>query len=86
MRPAHMTRTQQPTNQLPTDMLERFRSRADKLNLDNADFHDDHAELRSVGYLAAGCRPSSADGASTSRSWRRASAGSTATPRRQRSP
>lgn len=38
---------------LPTDLLERFRSRAAALDRDNAYFSDDLAELRSAGYLAA---------------------------------
>jgi alkylation response protein AidB-like acyl-CoA dehydrogenase len=48
-----MTRTHTHTNHLPTDMLERFRSRAEKLDLDNTYFDGDLDELRSVGYLAA---------------------------------
>jgi alkylation response protein AidB-like acyl-CoA dehydrogenase len=47
-----MTRTHANTT-LPTEMLERFRSRAEKLDLDNNYFHEDLAELRSMGYLAA---------------------------------
>src|SRR5688572_28760782 len=47
-----MTRTH-ATIQRPTEMLERFRSRAEKLDLDNTYFYEDLAELRSVGYLAA---------------------------------
>jgi alkylation response protein AidB-like acyl-CoA dehydrogenase len=39
--------------ELPTEMLERFRSRAGELDRTNAYFTDDLAELRSVGYLAA---------------------------------
>ena len=39
--------------ELPTDMLERFRSRAAELDRTNTYFHDDLAELRDVGYLAA---------------------------------
>ena len=48
-----MTRTHTTTTHLPTDMLERFSSRAEKLDLDNTYFEEDLAELRSVGYLAA---------------------------------
>ena len=48
-----MTRTHATTTQLPTEMLERFRSRAEKLDLDNTYFYEDLDELRSVGYLAA---------------------------------
>ncbi|MFN0091755.1 MAG: acyl-CoA dehydrogenase family protein [Acidimicrobiales bacterium] len=48
-----MTNTATPKPQLPVEMLERFRSRADKADLDNAYFEEDLAELRSVGYLAA---------------------------------
>ena len=39
--------------ELPTDMLERFRARAADLDRSNTYFHDDLAELREVGYLAA---------------------------------
>ncbi len=39
--------------QLPTDLLEGFRSRAGSLDQANAYFHEDLAELRSIGYLAA---------------------------------
>jgi alkylation response protein AidB-like acyl-CoA dehydrogenase len=39
--------------ELPTDMLERFRSRAGELDRTNTYFHDDLAELRDIGYLAA---------------------------------
>ncbi len=39
--------------ELPTDMLERFRSRAAELDRTNSYFHDDLAELRAAGYLAA---------------------------------
>jgi alkylation response protein AidB-like acyl-CoA dehydrogenase len=48
--------TPTPTDQrleLPTDMLERFRSRAGELDRSNAYFDDDLAELRAAGYLAA---------------------------------
>jgi alkylation response protein AidB-like acyl-CoA dehydrogenase len=38
---------------LPDDMLERFRSRAGELDRSNRYFHDDLAELRDFGYLAA---------------------------------
>ena len=47
------THTTKPRPQLPTDMLDRFRSRAEKLDIDNAYFEEDLAELRSFGYLAA---------------------------------
>ena len=40
-------------SELPTDMLERFRSRAGALDRDNEYFADDLRELRDVGYLAA---------------------------------
>ncbi len=39
--------------ELPTEMLERFRSRAGELDRTNTYFHDDLAELAEVGYLAA---------------------------------
>jgi alkylation response protein AidB-like acyl-CoA dehydrogenase len=39
--------------ELPTEMLERFRSRAGELDRANAYFDEDLAELRSFGYLAA---------------------------------
>jgi alkylation response protein AidB-like acyl-CoA dehydrogenase len=39
--------------ELPTDMLERFRARAGELDRTNSYFHDDLAELRELGYLAA---------------------------------
>ena len=39
--------------ELPTDMLERFRARAGELDRTNTYFHDDLAELREIGYLAA---------------------------------
>jgi alkylation response protein AidB-like acyl-CoA dehydrogenase len=38
---------------LDTDLLERFRSRASELDRTNSYFHEDLAELRAVGYLAA---------------------------------
>ena len=41
------------TTELPIDMLERFRARAGELDRTNSYFHDDLAELRSLGYLAA---------------------------------
>lgn len=41
------------THQLPTEVLERFRSRAGELDRTNSYFADDLAELRSLGYLAA---------------------------------
>jgi alkylation response protein AidB-like acyl-CoA dehydrogenase len=39
--------------ELPTDVLERFRDRAGDLDQTNAYFHEDLAELRELGYLAA---------------------------------
>jgi alkylation response protein AidB-like acyl-CoA dehydrogenase len=39
--------------ELPTDMLERFRARASELDRTNTYFHDDLAELRELGYLTA---------------------------------
>jgi alkylation response protein AidB-like acyl-CoA dehydrogenase len=39
--------------ELPTDMLEGFRARAGQLDVANAYFYEDLAELREVGYLAA---------------------------------
>src|SRR5688500_15638071 len=42
-----------PRRRLPTEMLERFRSRAGALDRANAYFEEDLAELRSAGYLAA---------------------------------
>ncbi len=39
--------------ELPTDMLERFRSRAGELDRTNSYFHEDLAELREIGYLTA---------------------------------
>ena len=39
--------------ELPTDLLERFRSRAAALDETNTYFHEDLAELRELGYLAA---------------------------------
>ena len=45
--------TRERLAELPTDMLERFRGRAAELDRTNTYFHDDLAELRSVGYLAA---------------------------------
>ena len=39
--------------ELPEDMLERFRSRAGELDRTNTYFHEDLAELREFGYLAA---------------------------------
>jgi alkylation response protein AidB-like acyl-CoA dehydrogenase len=45
--------TPRPLTELPTDMLERFRSRAGELDRTNTYFHEDLAELREVGYLAA---------------------------------
>lgn len=40
-------------DELPSDMLERFRARAPQLDRDNTYFHEDLAELREIGYLAA---------------------------------
>lgn len=48
-----LTRPTTKPAELPGDMLERFRSRAGDLDRTNAYFHEDLAELRSVGYLAA---------------------------------
>lgn len=45
----HPTRPQE----LPQEMLERFRSRAAELDRTNEYFHEDLEELRSIGYLAA---------------------------------
>ena len=45
--------TRERLAELPADMLERFRGRAAELDRTNTYFHDDLAELRSVGYLAA---------------------------------
>jgi alkylation response protein AidB-like acyl-CoA dehydrogenase len=39
--------------ELPTDLLEGFRSRAGELDRTNSYFHEDLAELRELGYLAA---------------------------------
>ncbi|MGD9701165.1 MAG: acyl-CoA dehydrogenase family protein [Acidimicrobiia bacterium] len=39
--------------ELPTDMLERFQARAGELDRTNSYFHEDLAELRELGYLAA---------------------------------
>ena len=50
------TTTLNPTNEqleLPIEMLERFRSRAGELDRTNTYFHEDLAELRAAGYLAA---------------------------------
>jgi alkylation response protein AidB-like acyl-CoA dehydrogenase len=47
-----MTITTNPTT-IPTDMLERFRSRAAELDRTNRYFEDDLAELRAIGYLGA---------------------------------
>jgi alkylation response protein AidB-like acyl-CoA dehydrogenase len=48
------TRVHIPTNtEIPTEMLERFRSRAAEHDRTNTYFHDDLAELRGIGYLAA---------------------------------
>ena len=49
-----MTTTINPTRlELPVEMLERFRSRAGELDGTNTYFHEDLAELREFGYLAA---------------------------------
>jgi alkylation response protein AidB-like acyl-CoA dehydrogenase len=53
MTTAHTTTPRGRLEELPTDMLERFRSRAPQLDRDNAYFHEDLAELREIGYLAA---------------------------------
>jgi alkylation response protein AidB-like acyl-CoA dehydrogenase len=45
--------TLRPRRELPTDMLERFRARAGDLDRTNTYFHEDLAELREFGYLAA---------------------------------
>jgi alkylation response protein AidB-like acyl-CoA dehydrogenase len=42
-----------PRTELPTEVLERFRSRAGQLDHDNAYFDEDLQELRDLGYLAA---------------------------------
>ena len=47
------TTTTTRQQELPADMLLRFRERAGELDRTNAYFHEDLAELRSVGYLAA---------------------------------
>jgi alkylation response protein AidB-like acyl-CoA dehydrogenase len=47
------TITRPRLTELPIDMLERFRARADELDRTNGYFHEDLAELREVGYLAA---------------------------------
>jgi alkylation response protein AidB-like acyl-CoA dehydrogenase len=47
-----MSVTMNPTT-IPTEMLERFRSRAAELDRTNRYFEDDLAELRAIGYLAA---------------------------------
>jgi alkylation response protein AidB-like acyl-CoA dehydrogenase len=39
--------------ELPLEMLERFRARAGELDRTNTYFHEDLAELREIGYLAA---------------------------------
>jgi alkylation response protein AidB-like acyl-CoA dehydrogenase len=54
----HMSNTISPLKtesrtELATDMLERFRARAGELDRTNTYFHDDLAELREIGYLAA---------------------------------
>ena len=47
------TTTTRQLTELPTDMLERFRARAGELDRTNTYFHEDLAELRALGYLAA---------------------------------
>jgi alkylation response protein AidB-like acyl-CoA dehydrogenase len=42
-----------PSTELPTEMLERFRSRAGELDRTNSYFYEDLAELREIGYLTA---------------------------------
>ncbi|MEV4153965.1 acyl-CoA dehydrogenase family protein [Nocardia salmonicida] len=48
-----MTQTIIESRTIPTDMLERFRSRAAAHDRDNTYFAEDLAELRGIGYLAA---------------------------------
>lgn len=47
------TTTDRSPIELPEDMLERFRARAAGLDAANEYFHEDLAELRDIGYLAA---------------------------------
>lgn len=47
------TLTRTPATLLTEELLEGFRQRADRLDRDNAYFHEDLEELRSIGYLAA---------------------------------
>jgi alkylation response protein AidB-like acyl-CoA dehydrogenase len=52
--PSAPTTTRRPRlAELPTDLLEGFRARAGELDRENRYFHDDLAELRELGYLAA---------------------------------
>jgi alkylation response protein AidB-like acyl-CoA dehydrogenase len=51
--PLPPTNTRPRPSELPTEMLERFRSRAAELDRTNTYFHEDLAELRALGYLAA---------------------------------
>src|SRR5690606_26842700 len=51
--PTTDTRRWQAETGLPEAVLERFRSRAAGLDQRNEYFHDDLAELRDLGYLAA---------------------------------
>jgi alkylation response protein AidB-like acyl-CoA dehydrogenase len=50
-----LTLTTEPRTrtELPSDLLERFRARAPELDRANTYFHEDLAELRAIGYLAA---------------------------------
>lgn len=48
-----MNSTRNGAAELPTEMLERFRSRAGELDRSNSYFDEDLAELRAAGYLAA---------------------------------
>lgn len=83
------TLTMNPTRnrtaaELPTEMLERFRSRAGELDRSNSYFDEDLVELRAAGYLAAAVPTRYGDGASIWPGWPRASGASPATPRRPR--
>jgi alkylation response protein AidB-like acyl-CoA dehydrogenase len=48
-----ITRPKERLDELPVEMLERFRDRADELDRTNQYFHQDLADLQEVGYLAA---------------------------------
>ena len=52
----HATTTARRT-EIPTELLEGFRARAGELDRTNEYFHEDLAELRSIGYLAGTRRP-----------------------------